>query len=82
MKVDTVIRIGENMNVVILHTRDIEPIQESERVLQVDVVVCYAVHHQETHIALQSGHVADRGIFVPIRVILRRLHVSFGVDGV
>ena len=70
------------MNVIILHARKIESIKESKGILHMDVVVCYAMHHQETDIALESGHVADGGIFVAGRVILRGLHISFRVDGV
>ena len=82
VKENAVVRIRENMHVIILHARKVESIQESQGILHVNVVVCYAVHHQETDIALESGHVADGGILVAFRVILRRLHVSFGIDRV
>ena len=82
VEVNAVIGIGEKMYVIILHACKIESIQESKRVLHVDIVVRHAVHHQETDISLQGGHVADRGILVAIRIILRGLHVSFRVDGV
>ena len=70
------------MNVIILYAGKIESVQESKRVLHMDIVVCYSVHHQETDIALKGGHVADRGIFIATRIILRGLHVAFCVDGV
>ena len=70
------------MDVIIFHARKIEFIQESKGVLHVNVVVGYAMHQQEPDIALESGHVADGGVFVAIRIVVRGLHVSFCVDGV
>lgn len=45
VKEDAMIRVRKNMNVVILHARNIELIQECKGVLHVHIVIRDTVHH-------------------------------------
>lgn len=76
------ITIRKHMDVVILHARHVQPVQQRQRVLEMHVVVRDAVHHQEAHVGGERGRVGDGGVFVAGGVMLRRVHVAFGVDGV
>lgn len=76
------IRVRKDMDVVVLDTREIQTVEQGERVLHVDVVVCDAVHDEEADVLRKRGHVADGRVVVACGVVLRAVHVTLGVDGV
>lgn len=76
------IAIREGMEIVVLHPLQIELVEEGKGRLHVHVVVAGAVHHEEADVAREAGHVADGGVVVAALVVLRGVHVAFGVDGV
>ena len=80
MKINAMIRIWENMNIVVLDAREVESIQEGERILHVDIVICYTVHHKKAHVTLESGHICDGRVQVAFRIVLGRVHVALGVN--
>ena len=82
MEIDAVIRVREGVEIVVLHAREVELVEQRERALHVHVVVAGAVHHQEADIALEAGHVADCGIFVAAGVVLGGVHIPFSIYGV
>ena len=79
MEIDTVVRVRERMEIVVLNSCEIELVQERERALHVNVVVAGAMHHQEPDVALKTSHVADRRVLVAARIVLRGVHVSLSV---
>lgn len=76
------IRVREHMDVVVLHARDVELVEQGQCVLHVDVVVSDAVHNEEAHVLGERVHVGDGGVVVAGGVVLRGVHVAFGVDGI
>lgn len=70
------------MDIVVLHARHVQPVQQRQRVLEMHVVVRDAVHHQEAHVGCERGRVGDGGVVVAGGVVLGGVHVAFGVDGV
>ena len=82
MKENAMIRIRKHMIVVILHARQVKFVKEIERVLQVDIVVRHSMHHEEADVVLQGRHVRYGRINVSLWVILRGMHVAFGIDGI
>ena len=82
MEVDTMITIRKDMDIVVLHARHVQPVQQRQRVLEMHVVVRDAVHHQEAHVGGERGRVGDGRVVVAGGVVLGRVHVAFGVDGV
>ena len=47
MEVDTMVGIGEDMNIIIVNSGEVKIIYEHQRILHVDVVVGNAVHEEE-----------------------------------
>lgn len=68
------------MNIVILHARKVKLIQQRERVLHVHVVVRDTVHDEEAHVLGHVFDVGDGSVVVAGLVVLRHVHVAFGVD--
>lgn len=82
MKVNAVIGVGKRVKVVILHASQIQLVEEGEGALHVNIVVCYAVHHQKADVAAERSHVADRGVVVALIIMLWCMHVTLCVDRV
>lgn len=82
MEIDTMITIRKHMDIVVLHARHVQPVQQRQRVLEMHVVVRDAVHHQEAHVGGERARVGDGRVVVAGGVVLRGVHVAFGVDGV
>src|SRR5574344_2311218 len=60
----------------------LQPVNQLQSILKVNIVITCAMS-QTQHIALVSLVIAESGIYgcfiIPVRVILRRIHISFGV---
>jgi hypothetical protein len=59
MKIDTMIRVRKDMDVVVLDACEVKLVEQDERVLHVHVVVCDAVHEEEADVLGERGHVCD-----------------------
>ena len=70
------------MIIVIFHSREIELVKKGQSILQVDVVVGYTVHDEESNIALEGSRVAYAGVGVALGIVLGSVHVALCVDGV
>jgi hypothetical protein len=57
MKVNAMIRVRENMDIVVLDGRQIQLVEEGQRILHVDVVVRDAVHDEEADGVCEGGGV-------------------------
>lgn len=82
VEVDAVVRVWEEMDIVVFHAREIEFVEQRGSILHMYVVVGNAVHDQETHILGQILDVVDAGVVVASWVVLRSVHVPLRVDGV
>lgn len=82
MKVNTVIRIRKYVIVVIFDACKIKPVEQSKCVLQVHVIICDTMHDEEANVACKSGRVGYSGVEVAFGIVLGRMHVALGVDGV
>ena len=70
------------MVVVILDACKIKPVEQGKSVLQVHVIICDTMHDKEANVACKSGRVGYSGVEVAVGVVLGRVHVALGVDGV
>jgi hypothetical protein len=70
------------MHIIILHAREVQLIQQRERVLHVHIVVRDAVHDEEAHVLGEVFDVGNGGVVVARFVVLGHVHVAFGVDGI
>jgi hypothetical protein len=70
------------VDIVVLDTRKIKLIEQCQCVLHVDVVIRNAVHDEESDILGKRLHVGDGSVVVTGRVVLRRMHVTFSIDGI
>lgn len=52
-------RVRENVDIEILDTRQVQFIEEDERALEVDVVICGTVHNEEAHTLREGLHVVN-----------------------
>lgn len=76
------IRIRENVIIIILNTRKIELVEQGKCVLQVHIIVCDTVHDEEADIARKSGRVGYGSVEIAVGVVLRCVHVALGIDRV
>ena len=70
------------MHIVVFNPREIKLIEQCERILHVDVVVCYSVHDEESNVLREILNVSDGSVIIASGVVLRRVHVALGVDRV
>ena len=64
------IAIGKHVHVVILDAGEVEVVEESQRVLKVDVVVGDAVHEEEALVLAEGRGVADAWRLVAVGVLV------------
>jgi hypothetical protein len=81
-EVDTVVRVRENMYIVVFHLGNIKLVEQSESILQMNIVVCSTVHDKEALVAAEGADVGDARVLVAGVVVLGRVHVAFSVDGI
>lgn len=82
MKVDGVVRVRKDVDVVVFYTGKVEFVEQGERVLHVHVVVGDAVHEEEADVFGEGVDVVDGRVVVAGGVVLGCVHVPFRVDGV
>lgn len=82
VEIDIVVGVWEDMDIIVVNTRQVKVIKQVESVLQVDIVVGHAMHDQKANILLECSHVGDSAIIVTGRVVLGGVHVAFGIDRV
>lgn len=82
VEVNAVIRVREEMHIIILDPLQIQLIEQRRSILHVHIVIRNAVHDQEAHVLRQGFDVVDAGVLVAAWVILWRVHVALGVDGI
>lgn len=82
MEIDTVVAIREDVDVVVLHLREVKLIQQRQRVLHVHIVICDTMHQQEPDVLRKRSDIVDGAAVVSSLVRLWSEHVSFGVDTV
>lgn len=82
MEENTMIWVGENVDVVVVNASQVQFVKQIQGVLEMDIVVWNAVHYQEAHILLKGGHVGDGGVIVADGVFLGGVHIAFCIDGV
>lgn len=76
------IRVRENMDIVVLYSSHVELVEQDKAVLHMHVVVGDAVHDEEADVLAESGYIVDAGVVVAGAVVLWRVHVALGVDRV
>lgn len=64
MEENAVVRIWEDLHIIVVDVRQVQLVEQDECVLQMDVVVCDAVHDHEAHILAECCSVIDGGIVV------------------
>lgn len=76
------IRVREEMDIIILDTGKIKVVEKSICALRMDIVVGYSVHNQESHTFGQRVDIVDASVVIAFGIVLRSMHVSLSVDGV
>jgi hypothetical protein len=82
MEVDAMVGVGVEVHIVVLNVGKVQFVNQGEGVLEMDVVIGSTVDNQEADRVLQGRHVCYGGVAVAPWVMLWRVHVAFGVNGV